>query len=328
MKRGKTITWLENYKKRLSHQFKINRKRTETLEHHKSTTMSYKFLKYLIRIDIREEKQVNVFLAQRFQDAAIGVKTKDRYYHGRVYKKCFVATDAIDWLVENTTVETRDQALTFGIHLQNCGFISPVNPCHDLSDATKYFRFNKHFEGGIPPFISGSETARQREIVAEKNRPQSPIRNLIKRASAILKKMHVAKKPAEQEIAREPASVENPFSPRKVVFRFPETEPTPPVSIYDICSQVLSEWNFSNSESECYAEMDVSMSPVSSAASLPPPSILLLREGEPCSLPVEAILVSPASLQRVYSNLYALPTSCSSFRDVSFECDAQVQTFA
>lgn len=45
MKRGKTITWLENYKKLLSHQFKINRKRTETLEHHKSTTMSYKFLK-------------------------------------------------------------------------------------------------------------------------------------------------------------------------------------------------------------------------------------------------------------------------------------------
>eukprot|EP00029_Vermamoeba_vermiformis_P005071 TRINITY_DN1658_c0_g1_i2.p1 TRINITY_DN1658_c0_g1~~TRINITY_DN1658_c0_g1_i2.p1 ORF type:complete len:255 (-),score=42.40 TRINITY_DN1658_c0_g1_i2:80-844(-) len=252
----------------------------------------------------------------------MGVKTKDRYYHGRIYKKCFVAADAIEWIVENTTVESQEQAVSFGVHLQNCGFIVPVNPCHDLNDCTKYFRFNKHFDGEIPPYVSGSETARQREVAAELNRPRSPIRTLIKRASAILKKINVVKK--SEETPREPAS-ENPFSPRKVAFRFPEKEATPPASLFDLCSQVMSEWNFAMSEEDdCLAETDVTMSPASSVSSLPPPSIIILRDAEHDS-PAEAFVISPLSLHLVYNNLQAIPTSCSSFRDLaSYECDNEI----
>jgi hypothetical protein len=107
-----------------------------------------------IKLNIFESREVNIFLLQRFKDPKLGVKVKDRIYHGRIYSKCFVASEAIAWLVENTTAESKEDAISFGRHLQRCGFMHHVSKDHELKDEYLFFRFNKKFMDEIPPYSS------------------------------------------------------------------------------------------------------------------------------------------------------------------------------
>lgn len=68
-------------------------------------------------------------------------QVRDRRYHLRKYKKCFIGRDAVDWLLKMYHVQSRDEAVrAMQILLQN-GFIHHVVDEHDFKDQTLFYRF-------------------------------------------------------------------------------------------------------------------------------------------------------------------------------------------
>uniref|UniRef100_A0A7S4DMV9 DEP domain-containing protein n=1 Tax=Lotharella globosa TaxID=91324 RepID=A0A7S4DMV9_9EUKA len=81
---------------------------------------------------------------------------KDRRYMFRVYKKCFVGKDLVDWLMSRkelmverkneTAMLTRSDALAIGQDFLNMGFFSHVLGEHNLEDKHLFYRFQR--DGG------------------------------------------------------------------------------------------------------------------------------------------------------------------------------------
>jgi hypothetical protein len=65
---------------------------------------------------------------------------KDRRYHGKVYRECFIASEAIDWMVANLGMR-RSTALATGAFLWRTGRIHHVLREAAFDDGLFYFRF-------------------------------------------------------------------------------------------------------------------------------------------------------------------------------------------
>lgn len=52
----------------------------------------------------------------------------DRSSFGRVYRNCFVAKDAVQWLIQQLKLNDSQEAVVWGQRLQECGFIAPISP--------------------------------------------------------------------------------------------------------------------------------------------------------------------------------------------------------
>lgn len=70
-----------------------------------------------------------------------GVKLDSRLYLGREYPDCFVASEAIDWLVANRGLK-RHVALRAGVFLARTGRIHHVRRNADFIDGNRFFRFS------------------------------------------------------------------------------------------------------------------------------------------------------------------------------------------
>jgi len=69
------------------------------------------------------------------------VESKDRTYHLQSFKKCFVGSDAVDYMVKARLVETREDAVELGKQILEEGLISHVTNDHDFEDAKLFYRF-------------------------------------------------------------------------------------------------------------------------------------------------------------------------------------------
>jgi hypothetical protein len=81
-----------------------------------------------------------------------GVVVKDRKYHLKMYKNCFVGKEAVSWLLENAKlfglkVKIREDAVKLGNRLMSMGIIfGPINHSSSksvLEDENDYFTFEK-----------------------------------------------------------------------------------------------------------------------------------------------------------------------------------------
>jgi EAL domain-containing protein (putative c-di-GMP-specific phosphodiesterase class I) len=70
--------------------------------------------------------------------AAGGLDIRDRRYRLTNYPRCFVARDAVDWIVHDLGV-TRDEAVRIGQRLEAQGWIRHVADEHGFSDAELFF---------------------------------------------------------------------------------------------------------------------------------------------------------------------------------------------
>jgi len=73
---------------------------------------------------------------------ASGVEVKDRKYHLKTYKKCFVGSEAVDWLVAKLNLVDREDAVSVGRELMRLQFFSHV--CDDsqkFKDAYLFYKF-------------------------------------------------------------------------------------------------------------------------------------------------------------------------------------------
>mmetsp|Transcript_5194 Transcript_5194/g.13019 ORF Transcript_5194/g.13019 Transcript_5194/m.13019 type:complete len:492 (+) Transcript_5194:70-1545(+) len=80
-------------------------------------------------------------LAVRMREPTSGVSIKDRIYHLRTYKRCFVGSQAVDWLLENTECTTREEAVALGNEMLESHLFHHV--CHDhiFKDDYYFYRF-------------------------------------------------------------------------------------------------------------------------------------------------------------------------------------------
>lgn len=51
------------------------------------------------------------------------VSIKDRRHHLSVFKDCFIAEEAVNWMVSNGVAKTRKDAVTLGLDMQKKGVL-------------------------------------------------------------------------------------------------------------------------------------------------------------------------------------------------------------
>lgn len=70
-----------------------------------------------------------------------GLVIKDRSYHFKSYKTCFVASELVDWFVSSGEVESRAKGVELGQLLVDTDYIHHVVDEHYFEDAYLFFRF-------------------------------------------------------------------------------------------------------------------------------------------------------------------------------------------
>ena len=68
-----------------------------------------------------------------------GLDIRDRVFHLRTYRECFVGSEAVDWIAQTRDV-SREQAVVIGQRLLALGHISHVADEHDFEDANLFYR--------------------------------------------------------------------------------------------------------------------------------------------------------------------------------------------
>jgi hypothetical protein len=71
---------------------------------------------------------------------------KDRKYHLKSYKRCFVGKELIDWLVANNEATDRQEGLKIGRELLEAGVIHHVCDDHHFKDEHLFYRFRNDEE--------------------------------------------------------------------------------------------------------------------------------------------------------------------------------------
>lgn len=77
-----------------------------------------------------------------------GLKIKTRRYKIKLYQRCFLGNEAIDWLVENFNF-TRPKAIRLGQKLIDKKIIHHVTDDHNFKDEPLFYRFYKDEEKSI-----------------------------------------------------------------------------------------------------------------------------------------------------------------------------------
>jgi len=82
-------------------------------------------------------------IARQFRE---NVDIDDRTYHFKIYKQCFVGSDAVDYLVKSGQAASREDAVELGRALQSPPFylFEHVTRDHAFQDAFKFYRFVDH----------------------------------------------------------------------------------------------------------------------------------------------------------------------------------------
>ncbi len=87
---------------------------------------------------------MRVFVA--LSDPQDGVPVKDRRYLFRTFRECFVAREAVQWLVAHGHAADAPAAVALGVALQRRGLLEHVTRDHVFKDENLFFRFLRPLE--------------------------------------------------------------------------------------------------------------------------------------------------------------------------------------
>lgn len=82
-----------------------------------------------------------------------GLDVKDRRYHLKLYKSCFIGTDAVEFMISNGITANEDDAVLIGRLLVEAGYIAHVLREHDFENKHLFYRFTKHEDHGSPGIL-------------------------------------------------------------------------------------------------------------------------------------------------------------------------------
>ena len=80
-------------------------------------------------------------IAAAARDASSGIEVRDRKYHLKTWKQCFVATDLVKWLITSEYAKDESEAITLGNELVEHLHIIHVNRDHDFKNEGLFFRW-------------------------------------------------------------------------------------------------------------------------------------------------------------------------------------------
>eukprot|EP00012_Vannella_robusta_P003908 CAMPEP_0206184374 /NCGR_PEP_ID=MMETSP0166-20121206/1182_1 /ASSEMBLY_ACC=CAM_ASM_000260 /TAXON_ID=95228 /ORGANISM="Vannella robusta, Strain DIVA3 518/3/11/1/6" /LENGTH=516 /DNA_ID=CAMNT_0053599381 /DNA_START=1 /DNA_END=1551 /DNA_ORIENTATION=+ len=83
-------------------------------------------------------------IAKKMAERNSGLVIKPRTWLFTVYPPCFVASEAVDWLLKNLALRTRQEAVDLGNKLVNAGFVQHVREPSPFKDQKAWFRFTKY----------------------------------------------------------------------------------------------------------------------------------------------------------------------------------------
>ena len=88
----------------------------------------------------RKSDKVSIYdIAARMREKD-GIEIKARHYHLKLYKRCFVGSEAVDWLVKNLNI-SRTKAVAIGKRLVDKKVIHHVSDEHSFEDGFLFYRF-------------------------------------------------------------------------------------------------------------------------------------------------------------------------------------------
>lgn len=70
-----------------------------------------------------------------------GVHVTHRTWRMKKYPNCFIGSELVTWLVENTETKNRKSAVTLGEHLRRKGAFYHVASSHEFQDGVLFYRF-------------------------------------------------------------------------------------------------------------------------------------------------------------------------------------------
>lgn len=108
-------------------------------------------------------------LYQRLRRA---VSIQDRSYHLKKYEKCFVGSEAVDWLVASEVALDRQAAVSLGQQLIDDGFVSHVTKDHGFEDANYFYRFKSDWNHGTKRQTEDGKEYLWDEAVEKKDIPE------------------------------------------------------------------------------------------------------------------------------------------------------------
>ena len=92
---------------------------------------------------LEEQKEEDNALSQLTKNLHDSLEIKDRNYMLKTYKSCFVANEAIDWLVKNEeSIKTRNDAIELCQLLMRANIIYGINGDNTFKDNTSYYKFS------------------------------------------------------------------------------------------------------------------------------------------------------------------------------------------
>ena len=69
-----------------------------------------------------------------------GVKIKDRWYNFKLYRQCFIGSEAVEWLMETQDLK-KEEAIQLGQMLLDRGIIHHVHDEHTFKNEFLFYRF-------------------------------------------------------------------------------------------------------------------------------------------------------------------------------------------
>jgi hypothetical protein len=165
----------------------------------------------IVNVRVQEAEMGNLTaIASRMSQ---GISVKDRRYFLTIYPSCFVGSDAVSWLVQNTRAQSRDEAVLLGRAMVKLGLIRHVEGDHTLKDKTLWYHFTK-----LVPILS-------RPVASTKS--SSPTRNISATASAWTSSQSLRNMADRAQIERTASSPQFKFSSERVPPSRPSTSPPP-----------------------------------------------------------------------------------------------------
>src|SRR5690606_24253148 len=101
--------------------------------------------KFIDYIKLNSSKFINLReIVDKMRNPFTGLKQKNRVYKMITYKRCFIGSEVVTWIIKNCIgINNRKKAIELGKKIQNAGFIEHVLKQHEFKDQYLFYRFTK-----------------------------------------------------------------------------------------------------------------------------------------------------------------------------------------
>jgi hypothetical protein len=89
--------------------------------------------------ELKKDKEIED-LIELMKDPKKGIEIKDRWWHLKLYKTCFVGSEFVSWLIKNKKVKDKEEAVEFGQYLMDIYVFKHVCSSEPFLDGEYFYR--------------------------------------------------------------------------------------------------------------------------------------------------------------------------------------------